>query len=59
MRHAYAMLFFGLTMLGHAEETDLSLDPEFAWTFPEFPLAIKATTQTVESIAAFAKEVKT
>ena len=59
VRHAYAMLGFGLTMLGHAEETDLSLDPEFAWTFPEFPLAIKATTQTVESLAAFAKEAKT
>ena len=57
VRHAYSMLGFGLTMLGHAEETDLSLDPEFAWTFPEFPLAIKATTETVKSLVAYAEGV--
>lgn len=58
MRHAYSMLFFGLTMLEHAEETELALDPEFAWTFPEFPLAIREVTRIVESLAEFAKSVK-
>lgn len=55
--HAYSMLGFGLTMLEHAKGTGLARDPEFAWTFPEFPLAIKATTQTVESLTAYAKSV--
>ena len=55
MRHAYSMLFFGLTMLGHAEETELTLDPEFAWTFPEFPLAIREVTRIVDSLTTYHK----
>ena len=55
--YAYSMLGFGLDMLDHAEDGWYSQEPEFAWTFPEFPLAIKATTQTVESLTAYAKSV--
>ena len=58
IRHAYAMLFFGLGMLDHAEGTGLSLDPEFAWTFPEFPLAIREVTRIVESLTSYAETVK-
>lgn len=54
--YAYSMLLFGLTMLEHAEETELALDPEFAWTFPEFPLAIREVTRIVESFSAYAKQ---
>ncbi len=53
--HAYSMLFFGLTMLEHAEETELALDPEFAWTFPEFPLAIREVSRIVESLTTYDK----
>ena len=57
LRHAYSMLFFGLTMLDHAEDGWYSQEPEFAWTYPEFPLAIDATARTVESLIAFAETV--
>ena len=56
--HAQAMLVFGLGMLDHAEGSGLSQDPEFAWTFPEFPLAIKEVTRIASSLSAFAKSVK-
>ena len=56
--HATGMLDFGLRMLEHAEESGLSQDPEFAWTFQEFPLAIKEVTRIAASLSAFAKSVQ-
>ena len=53
-----AMLVFGLAMLDHAEGSGLSQDPEFAWTFPEFPLAIREVTRTAQSLSAFAKSIQ-
>lgn len=58
VRHAGAMLFFGLGMLDHAEEGEWASDPEFAWTFPEFPLVIKGVTHIVETFTAYADAVK-
>ena len=49
---------FGLGMLDHAEEKGLSQDPEFAWTFEEFPLAIREVTRIVQSLSAFAKSIQ-
>ena len=57
VRYATSMLGFGLDMLDHAEDGWLSQEPEFAWTFPEFPLAIRATAQTVESLTAYARTI--
>ena len=45
-------------MLDHAEEGEWSQDPEFAWTFPEFPLAIKEVTDIVETLIAQTEAVK-
>ena len=56
--HATGMLDFGLGMLEHAEERGLSQDPEFAWTFSEFPLAIREVTRIAQSLSAFAKTVQ-
>ena len=56
--HATGMLDFGLGMLEHAEESGLSQDPEFAWTFQEFPLAIKEVTRIAQSLSAFAKTLQ-
>ena len=58
MRHAEAMLGFGLDMLDHAEGGEWSQDPEFAWTFPEFPLVIRQITYIVETFTACAEAVK-
>ena len=55
VRYATSMLGFGLYMLDHAEEAEWTKDPEFAWTFPEFPLAIREVTRIVESFSAYAK----
>ena len=38
-----AMLNFGITMLEHSQGADWTEDPEFAWQFDEFPLAIANT----------------
>lgn len=56
--HAYAMLGFGLTMLDHAEDGWYSQEPEFAWTYPEFPLAIKEVSNIVEALIAQSEGVK-
>ena len=58
LRYASATLGFGLAMLDHAEDGWYSQEPEFAWTFTEFPLAIREVTRIVESLAEFAKSVK-
>ena len=55
---ASLMLGFGLTMLDHAEDGWYSQEPEFAWTYPEFPLAITEVTRIVESLTAYAESVK-
>ena len=58
VRYAQAMLGFGLGMLDHAEDGWFSQEPEFAWTFSEFPLAIREVTRIVESLTTFAKSAK-
>ena len=58
VRYATTMLDFGLSMLEHAEGSGLSQDPEFAWTFPEFPIAIREVTRIAMSLSAIAKSVK-
>ena len=58
MRYAEAMLGFGLDMLDHAEGGEWSQDPEFAWTFPEFPLVMRQVARIVETFAAHAEVVK-
>ena len=58
VRYPQSMFAFGLSMLEHAEETGLSQDPEFAWTSPEFPLAIREVTRIAQSLSAFAKTVQ-
>ena len=58
IRHAYAMVRFGVGMLDHAEAGEWSQDPEFAWTFPEFPMVIDETTEIVETFIDFAEAVK-
>lgn len=58
IRHAYTLFFFGLGMLDHAEEGEWSQDPEFAWTFPEFPMVIKEVTRIVETFIAQSEATK-
>ena len=58
IRHAEAMLLFGLGMLDHAEGGEWSADPEFAWTFPEFPLVIKQTAYIIEIFITQAEAAK-
>lgn len=58
VRYAQAMLGFGLGMLDHAEGGEWSQDPEFAWTFPEFPLAIREVTDIVETLIAQTEAAK-
>ncbi len=38
--HYDGILNFGITMLEHSQGADWTEDPEFAWQFDEFPLAI-------------------
>ena len=40
-------LDFGITMLEHSQGADWTEDPEFAWQFNEFPIAISATSDTL------------
>ena len=54
VRYAYAMLVFGLGMLDHAEDGWFSQEPEFAWTFSEFPLAMLEVTDIVKTFIALA-----
>ena len=58
LRYATSMLGFGLDMLDHAEDGWLSQEPEFAWTFPEFPLVISEVTDIVDTFIACAEEGK-
>ena len=58
VRYARSMLGFGLYMLDHAEDGEWASDPEFAWTFPEFPLAIREVTDIVETFIAQTEAVK-
>ena len=58
VRHAYAMLFFGLGMLDHAEDGWYSQEPEFAWTFQEFPMVIRTVTHAVATFTAYADAAK-
>lgn len=55
--HFDAMLVFGITMLEHSEGADWTEDPEFAWQFDEFPLAIDVTRDAVERLQAKLSEV--
>ena len=43
-----AMLNFGVTMLEHSQGADWTEDPEFAWQFDEFPLAIANTLDDLD-----------
>lgn len=47
-----AMLVFGITMLEHSEGADWTEDPEFAWEFDEFPLAIDVTRDALNRLQA-------
>ena len=51
-------LHFGFGMLDHAEDGEWSQDPEFAWTFPEFPMVIREVTRIVDTLTAQAEAVK-
>ena len=51
-------LHFGFGMLDHAEDGEWSQDPEFAWTFPEFPMVIREVTRIVNTLTAQAEAVK-
>ena len=44
LRDYNGILNFGITMLEHSQGADWTEDPEFAWQFDEFPLAIAVTT---------------
>lgn len=51
-------LHFGFGMLDHAEDGEWSQDPEFAWTFPEFPMVIRQVARIVDTLTAQAEAVK-
>ena len=41
---------FGVTMLEHSQGADWTEDPEFAWQFDEFPLAISVIRDALDRI---------
>ncbi len=46
--HYNGALNFGITMLEHSEGANWTEDPEFAWQFNEFPLAIANTSDDLD-----------
>ena len=50
--HYLINLDFGIAMLEHSEGADWTEDPEFAWQFNEFPMAISATHDTLDWLQA-------
>ena len=57
LRDYNGILNFGITMLEHSQGADWTEDPEFAWQFDEFPLAIAVTSDGLNLLQSKMTEV--
>ena len=57
LRDYNGILNFGITMLEHFQGADWTEDPEFAWQFDEFPLAIAVTSDGLNLLQSKITEV--